>query len=137
MIDYDDNKLIDEFIGEALELLLHAGRDALTLKQNWHDWERIDRIYRAFQTIKENAGFLDFYYLSGFVHKSGNLLSGIREGELKINRELRDVILQIINRMMNMVVDPQNSEDVQTTDLENTIAALLEARLEKAEYLVN
>ena len=137
MSDHYNNELIEEFIGEALELLLHAGKDALTLMQYPEDQESIDRIYWAFQTIKVNAEFLNLYYLAEFLQKSRNLLSGIRNGELKINWELRNVILQIINTMMKMVVDPYNSENIQTTDLENTFAVLLEARKENGEYVVN
>ncbi|MCP5052545.1 MAG: response regulator [bacterium] len=138
---FDENvELIQGFIEESHELLRHAEDDALVLEKNPDDQARINRVFRSFHTIKGNAGFLKFPKITGFAHESENLLSRIREGNLKITTEISNLLFHIIDRIKLMLKEPRNSENIETAELEKNIRTLLRVEAEgvrqKVRYLI-
>ncbi len=136
----DNDELIRGFIEESRELLRHAEEDALVLEKNPDDQARINRVFRSFHTIKGNAGFLNFTKISRFAHESESFLVRIREGKLKITTDISNLMLHIIDRIMLMMKEPENSEHIETAELEERIKALLkdpeDGDKQKARFLI-
>ena len=50
------NALHEQFIAEARELILQATDDLIAMEREGFALERIDRVFRAFHTLKGSAG---------------------------------------------------------------------------------
>jgi len=111
--------IIREFIDETNELLDMVSDDILALEQG-EDAEGINRIYRAFHTIKGNSSMLGFNRLNVFGHKSEDLLSLIRNHELQVDKGITDLLLYIVDTIKQILSDIGNGGD----DSRNTLAAI-------------
>ena len=93
-IENDEMKeIINDFIVESSELVDNAIQDIVVI-ENVQDDEVINSIFRAVHTIKGTSSFLGFGVLSNLAHRSEDLLGMVRKGELNINKEIADVLLE-------------------------------------------
>jgi two-component system chemotaxis sensor kinase CheA len=89
-----DAELVEEFVSDAREQLENIEQGSLALEKNPHDHEVLHTLFRAFHTFKGNAGFLDFTAISELAHLLESLLDGAREGRLKIDSLVIEIILK-------------------------------------------
>jgi len=89
-----DLDLVEEFVSDAREQLENIEQGALALEQHGHDPEGIHTLFRAFHTLKGNAGFLDLTAVSSLAHLLESLLAAARENRLKIDSSIIELILQ-------------------------------------------
>ncbi len=78
-----DLELLGGFIVESRENLEGAEAALLTLESNPDDLESVNTVFRAFHTVKGSAAFLGLKSMSAFAHKAENLLSRMREREIR------------------------------------------------------
>ena len=78
-----DLELLGGFIVESRENLEGAEAALLTLESNPDDLESVNTVFRAFHTVKGSAAFLGLKVMSSFAHKAENLLSRMREREIR------------------------------------------------------
>ncbi len=98
-IENDEMKeIINDFIVESSELVDNAIQDIVVI-ENVQDDEVINSIFRAVHTIKGTSSFLGFGVLSNLAHRSEDLLGMVRKGELNINKEIADVLLEAMDLM--------------------------------------
>src|SRR5690242_11256084 len=74
--------LLPHFLAEARELVQQASDDLLAIERDPEDAERIDRVFRAFHTLKGSASLFAFGPLTATLHAAEDLLSALREGRL-------------------------------------------------------
>ncbi len=120
-------EIINDFIVETTELLENAIQDIVAIENN-QDEEIINSIFRSVHTIKGTSSFLGFQILSNLAHKSEDLLGMVRKGELIINKDIADALLEAMDIMKLLI------EDIKTdnTEKQDTVSIL-----DKLERLSN
>lgn len=123
MEDMYDQEIIDEFIVEATELLVSAEEDIIDLEEKG-DKEFVNRIFRAFHTVKGNAAMLGMDSVSSLAHASEEILTRIRGGEIEPDKALVDLLLKSVDALKHMLAQ---TKDGQTPDYD--VSALTEQLL--------
>ena len=130
LVDPDMKEIVDSFIVETNEILEELDHDLVILENNSEDDELLNKIFRAFHTIKGTSGFLGLEKLTSVTHKGEDILNKLRKGEAKLSSELMDVILVAYDKIKELiiVINEEKNEDVEVTEtvayLENTIKSL-------------
>jgi len=117
-IDLED-EILQDFLVEAGEILELLGEQLVELEQSPEDFELLNAIFRGFHTIKGGAGFLALDSLVAVCHKAEDVFDVLREGERKVNAELMDVILEVVD-VVNLMFDQVkvgNEPEVAAPDL--------------------
>jgi len=108
-----DQEILEDFLVEAGEILEQLSEQLVDLEQRPEDRELLNAIFRGFHTVKGGAGFLQLEPMVDCCHKAENLFDMLRNGELSINAELMDVVLQAldaVNLMFETVRDGGSPE---------------------------
>ncbi len=87
-IHEDDLELIVDFIGEASEHLETVEAGLLELEDKPGDNETLNKIFRAFHTIKGMAGFLNLTEIGSLAHAAENLLDLARQAQLLASQDV-------------------------------------------------
>ncbi len=104
VISEEDVSLILDFIAESVEHINSAEAALLELetKPDDGDKELLNRILRAFHTIKGLAGFLNLTDIGSLAHAAENLLDQTRKSQLNLAGESIDVLFESISMMKEM-----------------------------------
>ncbi|MEE9370906.1 MAG: chemotaxis protein CheA, partial [Sedimentisphaerales bacterium] len=104
VISEEDVSLILDFIAESVEHINSAEAALLELetKPDDGDKELLNRILRAFHTIKGLAGFLNLTDIGSLAHAAENLLDQTRKSQLNLAGESIDVLFELISMMKEM-----------------------------------
>ena len=98
--------IIGEFTQESVEIVAHTIDDLMDLEEHPHP-ETINRIYRAFHTVKGNSLMLGFQNLARLAHEAEDLLSKIRSGDLEVHEEIIDILLKVLDMFKLVGHSPQ------------------------------
>lgn len=101
-----DIAMVGEFITECTELLEMAESALLDLEESPDDEELINKVFRAFHTIKGTSAFMGLMPISEFTHLLETMLSMVRDGEIEFDTACADISLEaidIINQMLNEI----------------------------------
>lgn len=96
----EQDEVVCGFVDESTELVERVSDDIIDLETH-SDPEVINRIFRAFHTIKGNSRMLGFTRLGDFTHKAEDLMSLVRAGDLAIN----PAIVRALTRAVDVFVD--------------------------------
>ena len=99
----EQDEFIKEFVLECHEGLDRLDNDLVELEENPRDTSRLDSAFRTLHTIKGNAGFLDFVKLGEVAHAGETLMGRLRGGELELNRDNTDALLEMLDALRAMV----------------------------------
>ena len=89
-----DGELLREFINESREHLDNIEQGVLVLEQRPENAQTLNTVFRAFHTFKGSAGFLNLVPINRLAHLLESLLDLARQGKLKINPAVIDLILR-------------------------------------------
>jgi len=105
------------FIEEATELLSELELTLLSVENNPEDEDLIAKIFRALHTIKGSAAMFGFDEITMFTHDIETAYDYIRNGTLKISKEIIDLTLAARDMISIMLSgqDGQNSMDEAKT----------------------
>jgi len=123
-IDCEDQELLEGFLAETTELLEKLDDDLVTLEKSPEDAELMNRIFRSIHTVKGASSFLGFDLLVKVTHKTEDVLNRLRKGELTLNPEIMDVILEAVDLVKTLVSDIKGG-DIVERELDATIAKLI------------
>jgi len=98
-----DNEIVQEFLVESYENLDNLERELVTLESHPDDRKALGSIFRMIHTIKGACGFLGFSKLEKVAHVGENLLSRLRDGELKLTPEMTTLLLKTADAMRQML----------------------------------
>jgi len=110
----EDKEIITDFVAESLENLGTIEVKLMDLEQDSSDLDTINAIFRPFHTVKGVSGFLNFNKINKLAHISENLLDKARNGELSIDGEIIDVILNSVDVLNRMIENVQTTLDIGT-----------------------
>jgi len=93
------NQLQEQFISETKELILQATDDLMAVERFGFDAERIDRIFRAFHTLKGSAGVVDLPAMALVLHAAEDLLAAVKAKMRPVTTALVSEALQCLDQV--------------------------------------
>lgn len=97
------NELQQQFVAEARELILQATDDLMAVERSGFDAERIDRIFRAFHTLKGSAGVVDLPAMGLLLHAAEDLLAAVNAKKRAVTTALVSEALQCLDQVSSWV----------------------------------
>ena len=91
------------FAEESRELLQQMEDTLLKLENNSNDPELINELFRAVHTIKGSAGLFGFDHVVGFTHITETIMVKAREGELRLDEGLLNLLLECRDHVETLV----------------------------------
>ena len=114
------------FITESQELLHEMESALLTLEADPNDQDAINSLFRSAHTIKGSSGVLGIQTVEKFTHLVENLLSKMREGEIRACKETIDLLLQCRDHISTLTTLAAEGIETLSHDVEAAGAALTE-----------
>lgn len=108
-----DDSIQEDFIAEAGELLDGLGEQLVQLEQQPDAPELLNSIFRAFHTVKGGAGFLNLATLVETCHAAENVFDALRRGDLQLNADIMDAVLQALDVVMGNMDSLRKRSDLQ------------------------
>jgi len=105
------------YIAESQELLVSLEENLLRLEQEPTDADAINAVFRVAHTIKGGAGIVECDYIVAFTHVLENALDGARDGLIRIDSDLIQILLASgdqIARLIEFAADPEARPDAET-----------------------
>jgi len=102
----------DTFREEADELLIDLEAAMLELEEQPDDSDCVDRAFRAMHTIKGSGSMFGFEKLAGFTHHLENAFDLVRNGELKITKELISISLDSGDHIRLLLEDKESNAEL-------------------------
>lgn len=112
------------FLHEADDLLTQIEEIALEVDPHAPDAEAINRLFRAFHTIKGSGSMFGFDAVAAFTHHVESALDRVREGELGLSQELLDLVLLAKDRIKSLLDAGQGGPVAPSGASEKIVAAL-------------
>lgn len=122
-----DNEIVQEFLIESYENLDNLDRELVTLESHPEDAKALGSIFRMIHTIKGTCGFLGFGKLEKVAHVGENLLSRLRDGELRLTPEMTTGLLRTgdaIRKMLASIEATGNEGERNDAELIETLTRL-------------
>ena len=110
-------ELLSDFLSEASEMLSDVDGKLIDLEKFPDDRKLLNDIFRGFHTIKGGAGFLNANELVTLCHLTENLFDKLRNGEMKLNAELMDVIFAATGEVSKMFGDLSHGQQPNAAPL--------------------
>ncbi len=101
--DDADPGLLGEYVTECLDHIVAAEAALLDPEANPDNAEQINRIFRAFHTIKGTSGFLGLEAIQRLAHLGENLLDRAREGQIRVLGGYADLALRSCDSLRAMI----------------------------------
>ena len=98
-----DSDIVKDFLIESYENLDRLDRDLVGLEKNPQDRDALAGVFRTIHTIKGTCGFLGFGKLEKVAHVGENLLTRLRDGQLRLNQELTTALLAMVDAVRQML----------------------------------
>ncbi len=109
-IDLND-EIVQDFLVEAGEILELLNEQAVDLETSPDDADLLNAVFRGFHTIKGGAGFLAMDSLVHVAHKCEDIFDLLRQGERKIDADLMDIVLNVLDVLNDMFDQIRTGED--------------------------
>ncbi len=98
-----DSDIVQDFLVESYENLDRLDRELVGLEKNPQDRDALGSVFRTIHTIKGTCGFLGFNKLEKVTHVGENLLTRLRDGQLKLNPELTTALLGLVDAVRQIL----------------------------------
>jgi len=118
-----DDEILQDFLVEAGEILEKLSEQLVDLEQHPDDSDLLNAIFRGFHTVKGGAGFLQLDALVNCCHSAENVFDILRNHKRKVDSELMDVVLEVLDHVNAMFEQVRNREELTSAPVE-LIAAL-------------
>jgi two-component system, chemotaxis family, sensor kinase CheA len=105
-----DTDLLQEFYTECSELIVLAEEALLELENDPTNSEHINRVFRAFHTIKGTSAFLGLTLLSDFAHSVETVLSMVRDGDIPFTASNADITLSSLDLIKEILVEVRDCD---------------------------
>lgn len=114
---------VNTFLHEAEDLLTQIEEIALDVDPAAPDTEAVNRLFRAFHTIKGSGAMFGFDAVAAFTHHVETALDRVRSGEVSLTQPLLDLVLGAKDRIKCLLEagpgtldgEPQTSERIIST----------------------
>jgi len=124
--------LIKDFLQESRENLDRLDQEFVKLESDPSNLELLKSIFRTIHTIKGTCGFLGFAKLEALTHAGESLLSLLRDGELSLNQESADALLEMVDVVRQYLQEIEASGAEGDKDPAQLVAKLKKLQEKKA-----
>ena len=125
MPDTDDlDEILLEFLVESHENLDQLDRDLVALEQEPDSRALLGSVFRTIHTIKGTSGFLGLPRLERLTHTGENLLSLLRDGELRLDPDITSALLQLVDTVRGILAEIEATGAEAADDHDDLIAVL-------------
>ena len=112
------------FLEEAYDLCSELENALLELEESPDDSELVNRVFRAMHTIKGSGAMFGFDDISSFTHDVETVFDRVRNGELKVSRELLDLTLKARDHILRLLDAARDRKPADTSGAAPIIAGL-------------
>ena len=95
MSDFFDEELLKDFFDEAFVQIDLMEENLLKLEKNNKNKSAIDALFRAAHTLKGNSASVRMNEITEFTHVLEDAMDQIREGKVKVDSKLVDLLLKL------------------------------------------
>jgi len=109
-------EILQDFLIESFELIEQLDQDLVELENTPDDLDLLNRIFRVAHTVKGASSFLNFDILTHLTHHMEDVLNKARHGELLIDADVMDVVLESIDLMkalLTTIRDTSKDEGIE------------------------
>lgn len=125
----DMNQYMQMFIEESKDNLQSLNDNLLKLEQNPDDLDILNEIFRIAHTLKGMSGTMGYTKIQNLTHHAENVLSEIRNGEIKVTTELVDILFSSMDALENYIdeITTNGSEgNEEHNDIINALNGILD-----------
>lgn len=98
-----DDEILADFLTEAGELVDQLDEQLIEMERDPNDQDLLNAVFRSFHTIKGGAGFLAVEPLVSLCHRAEDVFNLLRQQALVMDAGLMDVVLQVVDRVKDMM----------------------------------
>ena len=120
----DVSQYLEIFLDEAKEHLQNLNTQILELEADSENMDTINEIFRAAHSMKGMAGTMGYKRMQNLTHDMENVFSEVRNGNIKVQPELIDVLFQCLDALEEYTNNIQATADEGTNDNEPLIKLL-------------
>lgn len=120
----DVSQYLEIFLDETAEHLQNLNTQILSLEQDPENMDTINEIFRAAHSLKGMAGTMGYKRMQNLTHDMENVFSEVRNGNIKVNAGMIDVLFQCLDALEEYNTNIRESSDEGTNDNEPLIKQL-------------
>ena len=120
----DVSQYLEIFLDETNEHLTNLNTRIMELESDPDNMDTINEIFRAAHSLKGMAGTMGYKRMQTLTHDMENVFSEVRNGVIKVNSEIIDVLFQCLDALEEYKDNIQGSADEGTNDNEPIIKML-------------
>lgn len=131
--------IVRDFLIESKDNLDRLDQELVKLETDPTSTELLKSIFRTIHTIKGSCGFLGFSHLEKLAHAGENLLSKLRDRELRLNAEITSGLLamvDVVRRILGEIETTEHDGDDEYTELIERLKKLQQAGNSRPETAV-
>ncbi len=136
----DMSQYIEIFIEEAKEHVQNLNQSLLQLEKNPNDMVILNEIFRAAHTLKGMAGTMGFNKMMTLTHDMEDVLQLIRNGEIKINTKLVDILFKCLDALeiyLNSIISSGKEGDFYCEEIINSLRKMIQEKVIDTETEIN
>ena len=130
----DVSQYLEIFIDESNEHLQNLSDGIMILEKEPDNSDTINEIFRAAHSLKGMAGTMGYKRMQNLTHDMENVFSEVRNGNIKVDSRMVDVLFQCLDALEQYVNNIQETSDEGTDDNEPIIKALNSFIVKIREY---
>ena len=112
----DVSQYLEIFLDETNEHLQNLNTQILSLEQDPENMDTINEIFRAAHSLKGMAGTMGYKRMQTLTHDMENVFSEVRNGAIKVNADMIDVLFQCLDALEEYNTNIRESSDEGTND---------------------
>lgn len=120
----DVSQYLEIFLDETKEHLQSLNTQILNLEADPENMDTINEIFRAAHSLKGMAGTMGYKRMQNLTHDMENVFSEVRNGNIKVQPEMIDVLFRCLDALDEYTNNIQESADEGTNDNEPLIKQL-------------
>lgn len=120
----DVSQYLEIFLDETKEHLQNLNTQILNLETDAENMDTVNEIFRAAHSLKGMAGTMGYKRMQNLTHDMENVFSEVRNGKLKVQPEMVDVLFQCLDALEEYTDNIQQTADEGTNDNEPLIKML-------------
>ena len=117
-------EILQDFLIESFELIEQLDQDLVELENTPEDLDLLNRIFRVAHTVKGASSFLNFDILTHLTHHMEDVLNKARHGELLLDADIMDVVLESIDLMKALLITIRDTSEDKGIDVEACVVRL-------------
>ena len=117
-------EILQDFLIESFELIEQLDQDLVELENSPEDLELLNRIFRVAHTVKGASSFLNFDVLTHLTHHMEDVLNKARHGELLLDANIMDVVLESIDLMKALLTTIRDTSKDEGIEVEACVVRL-------------